>query len=80
MTCVNDEHFQKANSPIEVTGEKNFYLVNDEHPLKHILQSKLQKMEFVICFNDEHFEKAWFPIEVIENGITNVIFVNGLQF
>ena len=55
MICVNDEHPEKAEFPIEVTEEGIVICVNDEHPQKEEFPIEVTEEGIVICVNDEHF-------------------------
>ena len=56
--CVNDEHPENAEDPIEITDEGIEICVKDEHPEKAPSLISVTDEGIVICVNDEHLKKA----------------------
>ena len=56
MICVNDEHPEKAQSPIEITEEgiEKVICVNDEQSEKVKFPISVTEEGIVICVNDLH--------------------------
>ena len=61
MICVNNEHFSKAEYPIEVTEEGIVICVNNEHPEK--------AYDLIFLINDGIFE--FFSVGFEKKSVSN---------
>ena len=69
MTSLNEEHPQKAKSPIDSTEELIDICFNEAHSLKAEFIIKVAEEGIKTSTNDKHLENAESPIDFTVEGI-----------